>query len=321
MTTLRFQLFGKISIQQDEQILVDLPIKALELLCYLLLYRERIHTRENLAELLWPDTPNSKKYFRQAFWQLQAVLERYLPARTTDGEALFLLNPGWIRVNPQAAWWLDVAGLEQAYGLCSAIPGAALTAQEVQAIEDAIALYQGDLLETWYQDWCVYERERLQLIYLDLLDKLVAYYTAQQLYTKGISYGQRILRCDPAREVTYQQLMRLYYLAGDRTTALREYARCERALKREFNLPPMQATVDLYEQIRTDRLVEKPMSTLLQPETRQGAPSPVELHQQLTQLQANLADFQAHVQQELTTIVHLLNQQAAAGQQCQSKTA
>ena len=128
MTTLRFQLFGKISIQQDEQILVDLPIKALELLCYLLLYRERIHTRENLAELLWPDTPNSKKYFRQAFWQLQAVLERYLPARTTDGEALFLLNPGWIRVNPQAAWWLDVAGLEQAYELCSAIPGTAFAA-------------------------------------------------------------------------------------------------------------------------------------------------------------------------------------------------
>ncbi len=316
MTTLRFQLFGKISIQQDEQILVDLPIKALELLCYLLLYRERIHTRENLAELLWPDTPNSKKYFRQAFWQLQAVLERYLPARKTNGETLFLLNPGWIRVNPQAAWWLDVAGLEQAYGLCSEVPGAALTAQEAQGIEDAIALYQGDLLETWYQDWCVYERERLQLIYLGLLDKLVGYCTAQQLYTKGISYGQRILRCDPAREATYQQLMRLYYFAGDRTTALREYARCERALKREFNLAPMQATVDLYEQIRTDQLLEKPTSTPLQPEASKCGLSPLELQQQLTQLQTNLADFQMHVQQELTNIVHLLNQQATAGQQC-----
>ena len=140
-------------------------------------------------------------------------------------EALFLLNPGWIRVNPQAAWWLDVAGLEQAYNLCRELPGDALTGEQAQLLEAAVALYQGDLLETWYQDWCIYERERLQLTYLALLGKLVAYCTAQQRYAKGIDYSQRILRCDPARESTYQQLMRLYYLAGDRTTALREYAR------------------------------------------------------------------------------------------------
>ena len=68
---------------------------------------------------------------------------------------------------------------------------------------------------------------------------------------RGVDYAQRILRCDIARESTYQELMRLHYLSGDRTTALREYGRCVQALKREFDLPPMEATVALYEQIRT----------------------------------------------------------------------
>ncbi len=178
-------------------------------------------------------------------------------AEDDAGGALFLLAPGWIRVNPQAAWWLDISGLEQAYQLCRELPGGALTAGQAQLVEAAVALYRGDLLETWHQDWCIYERERLQLTYLALLDKLVAYCTAQRLYARGVDYAQRILRCDIARESTYQELMRLHYLSGDRTTALREYGRCVQALKREFDLPPMEATVALYEQIRNERLVER----------------------------------------------------------------
>ncbi|MEZ4660564.1 MAG: hypothetical protein R2911_23660 [Caldilineaceae bacterium] len=42
----------------------------------------------------------------------------------------------------------------------------------------------------------MFERERLQLIYLTLLDKLMGYCESQQLYEQGIAYGQTILRFD-----------------------------------------------------------------------------------------------------------------------------
>jgi DNA-binding SARP family transcriptional activator len=49
--------------------------------------------------------------------------------------------------------------------------------------------------------------------------------------------------------------MRLHDRAGDRTTALRQYARCVRARAEELDVEPSASaeTVALHEQIRTDR--------------------------------------------------------------------
>ena len=76
MKSLRIRLFGRISVEQDGQPLSDLPTKSLELLCYLFLYRDRAHSREALAALLWPDGSYtlSKKYLRQSLWRLQTTM-------------------------------------------------------------------------------------------------------------------------------------------------------------------------------------------------------------------------------------------------------
>jgi DNA-binding SARP family transcriptional activator len=99
-----------------------------------------------------------------------------------------------------------------------------------------------------------YERERLQSIYLAILDKLTGFCEAQQEYELGLTYGTRILRYDRAREQTYRQLMRLHVLAGDRSAALRQYDRCVAALQEELNVSPTPYTTALYEQIRANQL-------------------------------------------------------------------
>jgi DNA-binding SARP family transcriptional activator len=62
--TVRIRLLGRVCIEQDGQPPKDLPAKALELLCLLLLHRDRAHTRDELSALLWPDTSTSpgRKY-------------------------------------------------------------------------------------------------------------------------------------------------------------------------------------------------------------------------------------------------------------------
>ena len=73
-------------------------------------------------------------------------------------------------------------------------------------------------------------------------------------YEEGLAYGARTLRFDGARERTHRRMMRLYYLAGDRTDALRQYDRCVAALRRELGVSPSAHTVALYNQIRRERL-------------------------------------------------------------------
>ena len=282
---LRIRLLGPVSIQQEGQRPADLSAKALELLSYLLLNRNRAHPREGLSGVLWPDATSSlsRKYLRQTLWLLQST-----PACAD----LLHLTPGWVSVDVAGTWWFDVAAFEQAYAASRDLDGYNLTEPQARAIEDAVALYRGDLLETLYQDWCIYERERLQLTYLVMLEKLMGYCARHGLYGQGVAHGQRILRCDPARESTHRELMRLHHRAGDRTTALRQFDRCAQALAREFDLAPAPETVALRERIRTDGngVVEAPSSRHLD-----------ELHRQLESVQAIVSALGDQVQQMLAS--------------------
>jgi DNA-binding SARP family transcriptional activator len=280
--TVRIRLLGRVSIQQDGQP-TDLPSKALELLCFLGLHRDRAHTREELAALLWPDasTALARKYLRQALWQLQSAL-------TAE---LLRLGAGWVRIDGDADWWLDVDAFERAWEGSRDVAGVGLTGTQAHDLEEAVVLYRGDLIEGSYSDWCIYERDRLQLTYLAMLEKLMGYCDAQRRYPQGVAYGHRILRHDPAREVTHQQLMRLHYRAGDRTTALRQYERCADALRRELGLAPAAGTVALRDQIRADRLDAAarpidPSSGLL-----------VELQRRFDQVQESLSALRQQVAQ------------------------
>ncbi len=299
MAGLRIRLFGQISVQRAGQPLPGLSPKALELLCYLLLHRERGHTREALAALFWPDAPDSvsKKYLRQAIWRLHSTL---VNQTEDESEELLIAHPGWIRINPEAPCWFDVTEFEQAYELYRDTPGGELTDLQAQALEAAVLLYRGDLIEAWYQDWCVHERNRLQLTYVAMLEQLMSHCEARRRYPKGIAYGQCILRYDPARECTHRHLMRLYYQAGDRTTALRQYDRCAAAMAKHFDLEPSRETVALYHQVRGDRLAE-PASQVTEP----GSDLLIGLHARLDHIQASLTALQRQVQQEMPHVRYI----------------
>ena len=256
MPELQVRLFGNVSIQQNGRTSSFPSGKALELFCYLLIHRDRAHTRETLSEVLWPGgrSTAAKKYLRQALWQLNRMV-RFGSDRNGEGAELpLMIDSGWVRINPNASWWLDVNAFERVYAEVRETAGHDLSERQANALEDVLDLYRGDLLATWYQDWCIRERERLQLTYLAMLDQLMGYCEAQRRYAKGLGLGQVILRFDPARESTHCQLMRLHYLAGDRTSAIRQYERCASVMSQEFGVQPSAGTVALYEQIRADRV-------------------------------------------------------------------
>lgn len=229
--------------------------KAQELLSYLLVHRDRPHSREQLATLLWEKSSDSrsKQYLRQMLWQLQSALDH--PGY--GGPSLLLVDADWIQVNLSAGLWIDVAEFERAYEGVRGVAGRTLDAATAATLEKAVDLYRGDFLENWYQDWCIFERERLQNIYLAMLDKLVGYCEAARAYEPGMAFGLKILRCEKAHERTYRRLMRLHYFAGDRTGALRHFARCARVLQEELGVEPARRTIRLFRKIQADELTPR----------------------------------------------------------------
>ena len=250
MNSIQVHLFGKFRAEVLPDSIFEFESgKAEGLFCYLMLNQVRAHHREALMCLLWnnTDTNHSRRYLRKTLWQLQSAID---PKLVEKGGTVFLIEPEWMQVNPNADIWIDAYVFEETYNQVRGLRGRQLDSSQVRALEMAVDLYQGDLLEGWYQEWCIYERERLQQIFLLILDKLVEFAEFHDQHEQGIYYANRILLCDYARERTYRSLMRLYAAAGDRTTALRRYEKCLTILADELGIPPAARTTRLYEQIK-----------------------------------------------------------------------
>jgi DNA-binding SARP family transcriptional activator len=295
MSRIEVRLFGRFALSRGACPVESIgAAKLRELLSYLLLHHDRPHPRERLASLLWPDTTTerSRKYLRQALWQLQAAL------RGDDGvasAAWLRTETDWIRLDVDGEIDVDVLRFQAAVTAAAIAAGdGPLTADAAASLEAAVELYRGPLLESCYQDWCLRERERLHDLLLDALDLLAAHHEAGRRYATAQQWTMRLLRDDPAREGAHQRLMRLHYLAGNRSRALRQFDACVSALDDELGVEPSAATTELRDRIRAGER--------LSPTVDAGALDLDHVLRQLRDLEHELAGVHGQVRQRLAEV-------------------
>jgi DNA-binding SARP family transcriptional activator len=245
---LKVKLFGTGQVRYRDQILTGFPSQQpCLLLCYLLINRHRLHHRERLAAMFWGDYPSasSRKYLRNALWRLRNALQSI----NAPVDEYLAIDDDSVGFRDSSQYRLDVEDFELAIARCQDLEGSQLTAEKAACLEGAIALYVGDLLEGIYEDWCLYDRERLRLLYLNSLSKLMAFHEHHGTYECGLAYGKRILARDPTREKIHRQVMRLYWLLGEPSEALVQYKCCTQILREELGIPPTERTKRLHRQM------------------------------------------------------------------------
>lgn len=300
---LKIRLFGPGQIYYSNQLLSGFPNQQCYLLLYyLLLNRHKTNYREQLAALFWPDYPTdtTRKYLRNTLWRLKNLLRSVgaLPDQhlVIDGETVTLVN--------SEATWSDVNEFETTITRYKEISGEMLTTGQATALENALSLYKGDLLEGVYVEWCLHDRERLRQIYLDGLNKLMTYYETTGELERSVAFGQRILNYDNVRESTHQQMIRLYWLLGDRDAAIAQYKQCAQILRQEMGIVPMESTRRLFQQVLSN---SPPSGRSPAPQKTVNQDSPILLinHslERLRQLQAMLEE----INQELHRLESHLN--------------
>lgn len=242
------RLFGTGRASYQDQVLAGFPGRQCYLLlCYLLLNRRHAHERDRLAAMFWGDspTPVARKHLRNALWRLRSSLaEAGLPV-----DDFLQIHDDGVAVACANLVQLDVEVFETAMTELQDLPGQLLTPAQTERLAQAADLYTGELLEGIDAEWCLCDRERLGLLHLTALRKLMLFYESQGAFEHGLAYGERILAIDNTRERVYRDMMRLYWLAGDRSAALEEYQRCAQVLHEELGVAPMPATRLLYQQM------------------------------------------------------------------------
>ena len=244
---LEIKLFGPGYATYNGQVLSGFPQQqASLLLCYLLL-NPHSHHRERLAAVFWGDQPvhASRKHLSQTLWRLRHTFQ----AANIPDAVYLRITKERINFNTDSDYWLDIEQFESIVTRYHDTSGQQLTDIQAAELESAVQLYQGDLLEGVYEDWCLHDRERLSLLYLDALGKLMIFHEGNQTYQYGLACGERILNLDNTRERVHQQMMRLYWLAGNRSAALAQFKRCGQILREELGVGPMRETKHLYDQM------------------------------------------------------------------------
>jgi len=269
---LRVHLFGPGKAEYGGRLLEEFPHQqAYVLLCYLLLNKNVPHHRERLASVFWGDFPTvtARKYLRNALWRLRVILG----ALGAPADQYIISTEEFISFGSDCPYWLDVDTFETITARLIDVPPETITPAQVAELETAANLYTGDLLGSIYDDWCLYERERLRLIYFNLLTDLMRIHGYNHAFERGLKYGERILAQDNTREDVHRTMMWLYWQLGERNAALAQYKLCCQVLREEFGVPPMDATRQLHEQMLKNRVEVMPHFARSAPPPPAGEPA------------------------------------------------
>jgi DNA-binding SARP family transcriptional activator len=245
---LAVKLFGNGMARYYDRAMDGFPChQSYLLLCYLLLNRQHRLNRERLASVFWGNyaTHTSRKYLRNALWKLRSVFQS-VGAELDD---YLVVSDDTIGFQHSSSYQLDVESFETMLSAGRNLQGEELGEDQAQQLKQAVDLYDGDLLEGVDEEWCLYERERLSLMNLSALGKLMVYHRTHQSYTSGLDYGERILALDNTRENIHREMMLLYWLCGDPQMALVQYHRCEQILRDQVGVEPADETRSLYQQM------------------------------------------------------------------------
>jgi DNA-binding SARP family transcriptional activator len=226
------RLFGQPAITVDGRAFrLATPRKSLQVLAYLLMHRAAPVSRDYLAFLLWPDEAEGVARTR-----LRSTVNDLLRVMPQPGSNFIGSSADELWWNPGVALSLDVEEFADA-------------SKDAARLEEAVALYRGDLLPELYDEWLYGLRERFRNIYLTVLTQLVSSLRKRGDLTRAIEAARMILAVDPWREDIVRRVVALRYESGDAAGAIGEYRQFAARLRDEMGVDPMPETVAVAERV------------------------------------------------------------------------
>ncbi len=236
---IRFHLFGTIDLRDEDgrelRAILAQP-KRLALLAYLAAASPAgPQRRDTILGMFWPelDQDHARNALSKAVHFLRRSLgEAAISSRSADELAL-----------DDTIVWVDV----RAFG----------TALEGDWIDEALELYRGDLLPSFFvqeapsfEQWLEQERARLRSRAAAAARLLAERHEAGRHLTLAVGVARQAVELSNGDERPLRRLIELLDRLGDRAGALRAYEEFARKLATELEVEPAPETVALVQRIR-----------------------------------------------------------------------
>ncbi len=201
--------------------------KSAALFGYLCLEPGRAHSRELLAEALWPSLELKSK---QARLRQELAVLRQLFGSAEEGSLLVSTRTSvGVRAGGVAT---DISRFQRAWEHSQAFPESA-----EPALVEMVSLFRGDLLESC-DELGAAERRAVAQLFDKASHQLVGLYERAGKYDEAILLLNRLGTRDPLDEEIHTELMRFYHLSKQPTFIWRQYQQMEQAWQRALGQTP-----------------------------------------------------------------------------------
>lgn len=243
----RIALLGPMRIESGDSVVALKYHKSRALLAWLVSQPGAAHSRDWLAELLWPgEEPGSgRRKLKRVLFDVKAAL----------GEACFEIHRDLLSLRPDALTWVDVHALSAAVGelppddrLAGAAAGAPLA--QLEALSQTAELYRGEFLADIqiddageFERWMEARRVAYRYAIARLRRFLAEGFAQHGEFVRAATHARRLTADEPWDESGWQLLIGILMRDGRRAEARAELEHCRAAL----DAPPHRDTLALVE--------------------------------------------------------------------------
>ena len=216
-------LLGGPYVVEDGRLL-EVPERSMRLLVFIALHPGRVD-RRHAAGSLWPDGGDERAAgnLRSALWRLR-------------GAGIDMLRAD------KCALWMD-PGTEVDVRIIDHWAGRIIDG-EFRPDDLGVPRWGAeamDLLPGWYDDWVVFERERLRQRLLHALETLSRNLADAGRYAQAIEVALEAVRAEPLRESAHRRLLEAHLAEGNLVEARRLYGDYRALVRRELGVEPSPA--------------------------------------------------------------------------------
>ncbi len=176
-----------------------------------------------VAGTLWRDVPEAQALasLRTGIWRTNRLVPDLV---RVDGDQLSLATSMTVDSRQQEAFATQLLGYPSG---------------DEPWIDEAIeTLWRGELLPGWYEDWVVFERERLAQLRLHALERMASLLTKRLDLDTALRLALAAVRAEPLRETANAVLMSVYVAEGNVSDAVHQYTTFTDLLRRELGMDP-----------------------------------------------------------------------------------
>jgi DNA-binding SARP family transcriptional activator len=213
--------------------LLDLPMDAQRLVCFLALHRQPL-LRTFVAGSLWGESTDKRAggSVRSALWRLNH------PKYT-----LVALTSDHLTLSPAVA-----VDIREGEALAHRVLDPSQDLDDVAEVnEDVLST---DLLPDWTEDWVLMERERYHQLRLRALEALCRRLSAKGRFGQAVQAGLAAVVGEPLRESARFALIEAYLAEHNVSAARREYESFRELLRVELKVEPSDDLKALFKDLR-----------------------------------------------------------------------